>query len=320
VSDLRGFVEEGLAAYRAKRGGPAESEAVRLSRRGDLASIKGDAAAAASDYRRAAELTPKGDPARAVRLDLLAGALSHGGPDGVRECVALGTAELAAMPDDAVGADFAATVAGCASGSKDGAGAKELLAQATARLVAMTSNLDVPFSADDRSDVQASLAQLQKDAGDEQAAEATQRAREKLLEAAAARAPDVETAATFDAHRTDCYLALHELDKAEALLSQREKQLPADYNPPARLARVLLEEKKLPLAEAAVDRALALMTQGPRRVGILGLKVKILAAQGKPTEPVLREELSVLRALPSTQKRPQAEAEIEKQLAAPAKS
>jgi len=101
---------------------------------------------------------------------------------------------------------------------------------------------------------------------------------------------------------------------------RREKELPDDYNPPARLARVLLEDKKLPLAESQVDRALALMTQGPRRVGILGLKVKILAAQGKPTESVLREELAVLRGLPATQRRPQAEAEIEKQLGSAGKS
>ena len=177
-----------------------------------------------------------------------------------------------------------------------------------------------PFSVDDRSDVQASLAELQKEQGDEKASEATLRKREKLLEDAAAKAPDAETAATFDAHRTDCYVALHELDKAEQMLGEREKQLPDDYNPPARLARVLLEGKKFALAETQVDRALALMTTGPRRVGILGLKARILAAQGKPTESVLREQLSVLRALPSPQRRPQAEADIEKQLAAPAKS
>ena len=122
-------------------------------------------------------------------------------------------------------------------------------------------------------------------------------------------------AATFDAHRTDTYLALGEPGKAEELLSGREKQTPADYNPPARLARVLLEEKKLEPAEAAVDRALALMTQGPRRIGILALKARILAAQGKPRGPVLREELAVLRHLPKGQRRPEAEKKLQAELA-----
>jgi len=46
--------------------------------------------------------------------------------------------------------------------------------------------------------------------------------------------------------------------------------MPHDYNPPARLTRVLFEQKKLAEAEAAVDRALAKMDRGQRRVGVLG--------------------------------------------------
>jgi hypothetical protein len=56
------------------------------------------------------------------------------------------------------------------------------------------------------------------------------------------------------------------------------------------------------------------MDRGQRRVGILGLKAKILAAQGKSTTPVLREQLDVLRSLPATQRKPEQEAEIERKL------
>ena len=87
-----------------------------------------------------------------------------------------------------------------------------------------------------------------------------------------------------------------------------------DYNPPARLARVYLEEKKLPDAEAAIERALAKMDRGQRRVGVLGLKAKILKAEGKPVASVLREQLEVLRALPANQRRPEMEAKIEREL------
>jgi hypothetical protein len=76
----------------------------------------------------------------------------------------------------------------------------------------------------------------------------------------------------------------------------------------------LFEEKKLAEAEAAVDRALAKMDRGQRRVSVLGLKAKILQAEGKSTAAVLREQLDVLRSLPKTQRRPEQEAEIERKL------
>ncbi len=104
-------------------------------------------------------------------------------------------------------------------------------------------------------------------------------------------------------------------EKAERLLAEREKQMPDDYNPPARLARVLLEEKKLAEAEAAVDRALAKMTRGQRRMGVLGLKARILQAQGKPTAAALQEQLEVLRELPQTQRSPELETQLQKKLA-----
>ena len=140
------------------------------------------------------------------------------------------------------------------------------------------------------------------------------RKRARVLEDAARAAPDATMASTFDAHRMETYLYLKEPAKAERLLAQREAEMPQDYNPPARLARVLFEEKKLPQAEAAVDRALAKMDRGQRRVGILGLKADILAAEGKSATAVLREQLEVLRSLPGTQRRPAMEAAIERKL------
>ncbi len=109
------------------------------------------------------------------------------------------------------------------------------------------------LSVDDRSDLYASLADQLDELKRHDEAVAAMRKRAAMLEAAAAAAPDVATAATFDAHRMETYLYLGEAPKAEALLVTREKEMPADYNPPARLARVLLEEKRAPEAEAAVE-------------------------------------------------------------------
>ncbi len=328
VNEFRGFVQEGVALLAAKAGGAQLPEAARLARDGDAAVLKRDRAAAAFGYRASLAATPKGDPARPERLMKLVSSLQRV-PGGPAECVQLGLSELAGMPDSAVGADFAGTVAGCAEKVLDpkaspkaeqaqALAAKSLLKSAELRLTALTSDPVAPLSVDDRSDALATLADLQESDGRKPEAIETMKKRAAILEAGAAAAPDAATASTFDAHRTDAYVALGELAKAEQLLAGREKDLPADYNPPARLARVLHLQKRDPEALAAADRALALMTKGPRRVGILALKAQILTALGKPTELVLREQLAVLKALPATQRRPEAEAKLEAQLAAPA--
>ena len=324
VNEMRAFVQEGAQAFAAKAGGPGVSQAAQAAREGDAAQLRRDYPAAAEAYRRAFQQSAKDDPARPERMMKLATTLGRRGKQ-VAECVTLGEQELAGAPLTPVGADFAITVAGCAEAvlkeAKADAPARKLLAAAEAYLVTLTAKADAPLSADDRSDALASLADLQESDGRKPAAIETIRRRLKLLEEAAAAAPDAATAATFDAHRTDCYVYLELLPAAEKLLAGREKENPGDYNPPARLARVLLLEKKLPEAEAAVDRALGQMTKGPRRVGILGLKVKILDALGKPKEAkdaVLREQLAVLRGLPETQRQPENEARLAAQLGEPA--
>ena len=313
ANEMRTFVQEGVRAYAAKSGGPGQTAAALAEREGDAAQLRRDYAAAGAAYKRAFEQSPKDDPARPERLVKLASTLGRRGKHA-DECVALGEQELNGMPVTPAGADFATTVAGCAEevlkADKTDARARKLPALAEAYLLSLLAKVDAPLSADDRSDVLANLADLQESDGRKPAAVETMRRREKLLEEAAAAAPDPVTAATFDAHRTDTYVFLEELPKAEALLSKRETEIPGDYNPPARLARVLLLEKKLLEAEAAVERALGQMTNGPRRVGILGLKAKILDALGKPKEAVLREQLAVLRGLPATQRQPEAEAKL----------
>jgi tetratricopeptide (TPR) repeat protein len=229
--------------------------------------------------------------------------------------VQLGLREARNTPDSAVGADFQSFAFGCAENlpkeDESGVRMREL---ATQRLREIVGKNDAPLAVDDRSDALANLSEMYDAAGKHDEALKVMQERARLLEKAAAAAPDATMASTFDAHRTDTYLYLKEPQKAEQLLAQREKEMPDDYNPPARLARVLLEEKRLPEAEAAVDRALAKMPRSQRRVGILGLKGKILSAQGKSTTAVIHEQLEVMRSLPAAQRKPAEEAKLEAQL------
>jgi thioredoxin-like negative regulator of GroEL len=313
LQDLRGFVQEGVRTYR--NGGKLDA-AGAAQREGDRARIRGDLKASAEAYGRAVALSKQGDPLRPERLTLYASALRKlRTPESARACVQLGLKEAKNTGDSAVAADFASYVDDCANQLPKGdAEAARLHALDVERLREVVGKKDAPLAVDDRSDALANLAEMLDAAGRHGEAVEAMHQRAQLLEKAAAAAPDATMASTFDPHRTDTYLYLKEPQKAEELLRKREKEMPSDYNPPARLARVLLEEKKLPEAEAAVDRALAMMPRAQRRVGILGLKAKILKAEGKPTDAVLREQLEVLRALPSPQRNPEQEAKLEDQL------
>ena len=317
VSEMRQFVLDTAASWQASRKGGKVSEAARAEQEGHAAQQKRDYAAAATAYRRALSLSAPKDPLRPSRVNLLLSALRRERtPEALKECLAVAGAELPRIPPTTAGADLAGSAARCAAKAGDTPEAKALLAAALKRMDSLAADPKASLSTDDRSSIYAGLADQLDELNRHDEAVAAMRKRAAVLESAAAKAPDVATAATFDGERTETYEYLGELEKAEKLLAAREKEMPGDYNPPARLARVLLEEKRAPEAEAAVNRALALMPQGPRKLSILGLKARILEAQGKDKAPVLREQLALIRSLPATQRNPETEQKIEAELKA----
>ena len=311
VQDLRAFVQDGVRAYREK--GRPSDPAWAAQREADAARNRGDLKVTADAYGRAVQLSKADDPQRPERLNLYMSALLKG--KEYRACVQTGLREARRTPDTALGTDFVGYALACAENlPQRDAEAARMREIGTARLREILAKPDAPLAADDRSDALANLAEVLDVSGKHPEAVAAMQERAQALDKAAAAAPDPTLASTFDAHRVDTWLYLKQPGRAEQLLAQREKEMPLDYNPPARLARVLFEQKKLAEAEAAVDRALAKMDRGQRRVGVLGLKAKILRAEGKSTAAVLREQLDVLRSLPRTQRRPDQEAEIERKL------
>ena len=311
VQDIRRFVQDGVRDYRGK-----SEPAAAAQREGDQARIAGDFRRSADAYARSVELSKPGDPARPERLTLYATALRRlKTPEAARTCVQLGLREGRSNGDSVPASDFVTYADACAEQLPKGdPDAAKMHALAIERLREILAKPGAPLAADDRSDALANLSDMLDAQGRHGEAVQAMQERARVLEQAASKAPDTTMASTFDAHRTDTYLYLGEPQKAETLLADREKQMPEDYNPPARLARVLFEEKKLPEAEKAVDRALSLMPRSQRRIGILGLKAKILKAQGKSETPVLREQLEVLRSLPGPQRNPDLEARLSQQL------
>jgi tetratricopeptide (TPR) repeat protein len=313
VQELRAFVQEGIKTYKSANKPDA---AFLAQREADALRVSGDLAKASAAYGRAVQLSKADDPQRPERLNLYIGSLlKQRTPEAMKACVQLGVKEAHNQPDSAVGGDFVSFALNCAgrlpAGDPDVARMRTL---AIAQLREILGKPDAPLAADDRSDALATLAEALDETGQHHEALAAMRERAQVLEKAAAAAPDAIMASTFDPHRVETYVYLGELPRAEQLLGQREGEMPSDYNPPARLARVLLKENKLAEAEHAVDRALAKMDHGQRRVGILELKRDIRKAEQKPDTDVLREELDVLRGLPQTQRQLQREAEIDAQL------
>jgi len=135
-----------------------------------------------------------------------------------------------------------------------------------------------PILVDDRSGLFLALVNVLRDADSN---EAKRLALEwvSLLEAEAKHAPP-EKRRVWDSHRLEAYLALGQPERAVPMLEQSEREVPDDYNPPARLARAHLALGRLDAAEGAVSRALA-RSNGPRKIRLFMLQADILLAQKK---------------------------------------
>jgi thiol-disulfide isomerase/thioredoxin len=137
------------------------------------------------------------------------------------------------------------------------------------------------------------------------------------LEAAAAKAKTPAARAVFDPHRLLAAMASKQLDRVIPALEQSEKDLPGDFNPPARLALAHKEQGQLDLAAADITRALAKNTGGPRRVRLFDVQASILAAKGDVAgqKKALADALAYGRSLPPSQQPTKKLAALEEQLA-----
>jgi tetratricopeptide (TPR) repeat protein len=126
----------------------------------------------------------------------------------------------------------------------------------------------------------------------------------------------VAARSVFDAHRMLACIALGEPERALPMLATSERELPADYNPPARIARVYLELKRYDEALAAANRALS-RGYGPRKVRLFLLKADVLHARGDAPALVttLKEAVAFTRTLPPAEVPPKMTADLEKRLA-----
>ncbi|MEA2163666.1 MAG: hypothetical protein QOK37_1793 [Thermoanaerobaculia bacterium] len=173
----------------------------------------------------------------------------------------------------------------------------------------------IKMSADDRSGLYESLADARDEAKDATAAHALREQWASFLEKEAAKAKTPDQRAVYDSHRLTAYLGLKQPEKAIAMLEQSERDLPKDYNPPARLISAYRAAGRFDDALAASDRALKL-AYGPRKIGIYRNRALVYMAKGdkESAKKTIAEAIHYAESLPAEQRSEGMIASMKKQL------
>jgi tetratricopeptide (TPR) repeat protein len=316
VAEIGAFLDNAQAALGgAKSSSPADAALFRA----DRLNGGGKKTEAAAAYREALDEAPPGWPPygrAAAALQFL-----YQTTDGDAKCVALAREALPRVSGTPAAAVVALGGLDCALALDEKDTARPAaLAEAEAALRRVIADPKTGAAADDISSAYPSLIQARKDAGDAAGAKKDAEAWAAFLEAQAAAAQTPEQRAVFDSHRLSAYLELGQPERAIPMLQASEKDLPGDYNPPARLALAYLKMKKPDEALAASDRALP-KVQGPRRLSVLQTRADIFAAKGDAAaaRETLQQALAYAEALPPGQRREGTIKALRKKLESPAK-
>jgi len=273
----------------------------------------------------AAELVRRFDEAEnAFRRVDAAAAASPSGPDaGVlalsmdgkhEECAQRALALLADLPPGAPKASVAEIGLDCALSAPDDAPWR---AAAVATLEAAVRDA-LSFDGlpdDDRSALYGALVDARDQQNDEPGGKAAALSWLDWLDRQARSAPSVEARAALDGYRVAAAERAAAPERVLATIEASERELPDDYNPPARLALVLRQMGRYDEALAASDRALS-KVYGPRTITVLDARATIFEKKGDPegAKAALRQALDFAATLPPSERTKGTIARIEKRL------
>jgi tetratricopeptide (TPR) repeat protein len=280
---------------------------------GDNLAAQGRHADAAEAYASALKSAPSDWPRRPEVLVAQMTALWKAKDFGT--CLTVANAGLSQTGVAASAVDFAYYALECADQVKPvSADVTTLRRAVVARLEPLCANGSSELSPDDRADACDKLAQARSALGNADGARSATLARLAVLDAAASGKAR-ESALTYDWARTDALLQLGRAEEALAIATERERQLPGNYNPPHYRAKAFKALGRWPEGLEAIERALSL-AYGPRKIGLLTLKADLLFGAGRTTDGVrtLQEQLAAYRALPTGQRQAGAEARVELRL------
>jgi len=259
-------------------------------------------AEAARLYEEALKAAPSGWPQYRRALESMLFAQTSAGENA--KCAAFAESNFARVNHTSSAANVAAIGLGCALElPAEDATRKQLIETLEKDSDAVLADKKTFMAADDRSSVYDTLISAREDAKDDDGVKRVAGEWATFLEGEAAKAKTVEQRAVFDPHRVGAYLKLGQPERALPMLQQSEKDLPNDYNPPARMAVVYNAMKKYDAALAASDRALS-RAYGPRKLGILRTRADIYAGKGDKAKAkeTMEEAIRLAEAMPEGQK------------------
>ncbi|MDY7232333.1 thioredoxin family protein [Hyalangium rubrum] len=296
VAQLEKLFEDGERAYLGK----AEGAEAALAW-GDSLYGQGKPAEAAEAFSRALAEAPADWSRRGRTLESLLTALW--GAKQTEACARKAMQELPLVPRSPSLANATTMGLICAlSLPPDHPAGKELVRTLEAKAVEVMAPPLIDMPADDRSGLYEAMVEARSAAGDAAGSKALAEQWLTFLEGEAAKAPNPEARTVFDSHRMVAALALEEPMRVVPAIEQSERDLPLDYNPPARLANLYRMLGRLDEALAANDRALA-RVQGSRRLRVLSDRSAIQVARGEKDAAVktLEEAIAYGKSLPEAQ-------------------
>ncbi len=309
VAQLEKLFEDGERAY---QGGITGAEA--LLARGDALYAEGRSDEAAETLVEAMTEAPADWSRRGRAVESLLTAMY--GAKQYEACARRALDELPRTPRSLSWANGALLGMACALAlPEDDAAAAELRGGMEAKVAEALAPPAIDMSADDRSGLYEVRVQAREAAEDAAGVKALASEWLAFLEAEAAKAPSPQARTVFDSHRMLAAMKLETPGRAIAAIEQSEKDLPQDYNPPARLATLYRLEGRLDEALAASDRALA-RVQGARRLSVLSGRADIFVARKDTASAVktLEEAITFAKTLPASQVSPRTVAGLEKKL------
>ncbi len=313
VPQLHQLLNNGVTAVQRRHG--ASGVDAQLALADSLYGAQSDSAAVVA-YRKVLFLLPLDSTERPRIVESLCFALQRvGDPPAVAR---LAQNELPRYRHTNTGANLAASGLDAAvSLPAENPDRARLVTEFETETRAVLADPAVRIAADDRSGLYISLAEARRDAGDSTGAQQVAAEWAGFLEQAAAAAVTPEQRTVFDSHRVTAYLALGQPERAIPMLEASERDLPDDYNPPARLAVVYRAMKRWPDALAASDRALA-KAYGPRQLGILQTRADIYIGMGDnaAARRTLEQAVATAEALPAGQRSESTIAALRKKLEA----
>jgi tetratricopeptide (TPR) repeat protein len=303
------LLDDGERAVAASGGSPADAALARADRLG----AEKKTAEAAAAYSEALRLAPAAWAGRGRAVNSLLAALKK--TDDLAQCAAVARRETPALERGPAFAGASAAGLGCAVDAPESAPWRDAAIKELEPLVVESLSLENVL-ADDRSSAYEMLVDLRDARGDQAGAKEMAGRWMTFLESQAAAARTVEARAAFDSHRVGAALALGDPARAVPALLASERDLPEDYNPPARLAILYREmgryDEALVESQRALDKA-----YGSRKLRIFDTRADIFARKGDPAAArrTLEEALAYADSLPRSQQPQALLAQLRKKLA-----